>query len=511
MFNGPTSAPRDSVKTSTGNFIITGLFTSYQGSGMTGLAQIDYTNANLVTSYSAGTGFNTGGDTICIQSDDKVIVAGGFSSYNGTNCKGAIRINTDATIDNTWSYPTVVGFSGGSVYDSIVQASGKVILVGDFTSYSGYECNRIVRLNTDGTIDSTFNSGTGLDGLVRVIKQDSSGFLYLGGDFTRYNGDDANSFVKLSVNGSIKDCTITPAYTPTPTTTSTPTPSVTKTQTPTVTPTNTSTQTPTPTITANASGLTEANTYLAAVLAAGGTGITATVSAATQTLFVDLVYFGFWDKLSVFYPMLGGTSNSIAVQGKNPGTNNFTFNGGWTFNSSGATGNGTNAWANTSYKDSSTLRDNFHMSVYSFTEKTNTNLDCGVFSTTANSRTAIYCRETTTAGYAVHNANTSNNYAFWTNTGNTGAGLYAVDRNQGNVRNGYRNGTRVVTQGNNSTATCSLPYVLGARINDSSVVDAYSNRGYSWFSIGKSLTQTEHDTFSDIINEFQTTLGRNTY
>ena len=72
-----------------------------------------------------------------------------------------------------------------------------------------------------------------------MVKQDSSGFIYCGGDFTKYNDYIANRFVKLSSNGTIKDCTIIPAPTQTPT--------ITQTKTPTQTPTNTATPTLTPT------------------------------------------------------------------------------------------------------------------------------------------------------------------------------------------------------------------------------------------------------------------------
>jgi hypothetical protein len=137
--------------------------------------------------------------------------------------------------------------------------------------------------------------------------------------------------------------TVTPSITPsvTPTITSSVTPSTTVTPSitpsvsisPSVTPTNTvtpsvtPTNTPTPSISSSPSGTTEANTYLTAVVTNGGTGINSTISAATRTLFTTLVSQGVWDKLSVFYPILGATANSTKVNGKNPGTNDMVWNG----------------------------------------------------------------------------------------------------------------------------------------------------------------------------------------
>jgi hypothetical protein len=129
----------------------------------------------------------------------------------------------------------------------------------------------------------------------------------------------------------------------------TPTPSITPTQTITPTPTitPTSTLTPTPTPSALPSGTTEANTYLTAVVDAGGTGITETISAATRTLFTSLVSNGLWDKLVAIYPYIGGVANSSAINGINPGTYNILWFGGMSFSNSGATGNGTNGYGET--------------------------------------------------------------------------------------------------------------------------------------------------------------------
>ena len=169
--------------------------------------------------------------------------------------------------------------------------------------------------------------------------------------------------------------TPTPTQTPTQSATNTPTPSPTNTQTPsatsTQTPTPTSTQTPTPTPTSSpvASGTTEANTYLSAVVNAGGTGINSTVSAATRTLFTSLVSNGLWDKITAFYPLLGSNAAGEKFNGKNPldtnAANRLTFNGGWTFTASGATGNASNSYANTYLSGTSFNRYSMHMSLLS--------------------------------------------------------------------------------------------------------------------------------------------------
>ena len=128
----------------------------------------------------------------------------------------------------------------------------------------------------------------------------------------------------------------------------TPTPTPTQTNTPTVTQTNTSSPTPTPTQTPTPSFAfdSDATNYITALEATGAT-LTFTQKTYINDFYVDAKAQGVYSYFGDFYPMLGGTSSTHAINGKSPGTNNLTFFGGWTHDSSGATPNGTNAYANT--------------------------------------------------------------------------------------------------------------------------------------------------------------------
>jgi hypothetical protein len=137
--------------------------------------------------------------------------------------------------------------------------------------------------------------------------------------------------------------TVTPSITASPTVTPTNTMTPTNTSSPTVTPTNT--MTPTPTVTSPA-GTAQANTYLSAAVAAGGT-VTPTMSAATVTLFQSLSSNGLLSKIGAMYPMLGATAASTAVNAITPGTLNVTWYGGMSYSTTGAIGNGSNAYGET--------------------------------------------------------------------------------------------------------------------------------------------------------------------
>lgn len=85
--------------------------------------------------------------------------------------------------------PLDLGFGNGdgpsnTVYSTAVQADGKIIIGGNFTSYNGTGRNRIARLNADGSLDTGFNPGTGASSVVYSSTVQADGKILIGGDFT---------------------------------------------------------------------------------------------------------------------------------------------------------------------------------------------------------------------------------------------------------------------------------------------------------------------------------------
>lgn len=304
--------------------------------------------------------------------------------------------------------------------------------------------------------------------------------------------------------------TPTPSITPsvTPTSSLTPTPSIT----PTITPTRTLTPTPsiTPSSSPLASGTTEANTYLSAVVNAGGTGINSTVSAATRTLFTSLVSNGLWDKMIAFYPMLGSNSNGCKFNGKNPldtdGAFRINFNGGWSFDASGATGNGTNSYGDTFINESTNMSlDDKHISAYILTDSGGINpyCDMGNFNN-SDSGTNLFAKYGTDQYLRLSdNGGVNFNVAFST-------GYIVGSRQSSTNRKTYRNGSETSNININSVSQLNRNMWIGA-LNNVGVDKYYSDRKYAFFSFGYGLTSGETATLSTIINTFQTSLNRNVY
>jgi uncharacterized delta-60 repeat protein len=145
------------------------------------------------TSFDVGTGFNNTVYHCDIQTDGKIIAVGNFSN-------GIARLNVDGSIDTSFTIGT--GFSA-IVFYCVIQADGKILAGGDFTLYNGVSTNRIVRLNQDGSIDTSFNIGTGFNAQVTYIQVTENNKILVVGGFTLYNGVTVNRIVRLNQDGSI--------------------------------------------------------------------------------------------------------------------------------------------------------------------------------------------------------------------------------------------------------------------------------------------------------------------
>lgn len=128
----------------------------------------------------------------------KLLIGGDFSSGLSGNLA---QLNADGSEDPGLLKGT--GFNG-VVRALVAQADGRILVGGDFTSYNGTACNRLVRLNTDGTVDAGFVTaiGTGADGTVRAIALESNGSILVGGEFSSYNGVNAKGIVRLLPSGA---------------------------------------------------------------------------------------------------------------------------------------------------------------------------------------------------------------------------------------------------------------------------------------------------------------------
>ena len=109
-------------------------------------------------------------------------------------------IETDGTLDTTFNAGT---FTNGLVLASAYQSDGKLLIAGQFTRVHGAFRAGIARLNTDGTLDTSFDPGTGSDLGVGGVLVQPDGNILIWKFFQQFNGDSGlASLVRLKSNGS---------------------------------------------------------------------------------------------------------------------------------------------------------------------------------------------------------------------------------------------------------------------------------------------------------------------
>lgn len=116
--------------------------------------------------FGFGDGANGGVLTMAIQPDGKIIIGGDFTTYNGTTRNRIARLNTDGSLDTTFNPGSGASHS---IQTMVIQSDGKIIIGGVFTSYNGTARNCIARLNADGSLDATFNPGIGVNNVIYTI------------------------------------------------------------------------------------------------------------------------------------------------------------------------------------------------------------------------------------------------------------------------------------------------------------------------------------------------------
>ncbi len=135
--------------------------------------------------------------TLAVQANGKLLVNGNFNRVGGVLKNSFARLNQDGTLDNSFDSGT-----GFNVFPKVIvpQTDGKILVGGSFTSYNGVSRNRLARLNSDGSLDIPFNPN--LDNTVNTITLQTDGKILIGGDFVNVNGVGQRALARLNSDGS---------------------------------------------------------------------------------------------------------------------------------------------------------------------------------------------------------------------------------------------------------------------------------------------------------------------
>jgi hypothetical protein len=240
----------------------------------------------------------------------------------------------------------------------------------------------------------------------------------------------------------------------------------------------------------------DAQAFFDRVTAAGGT-LSSSEKLAIDTLVKQMKLDGIWTKMKAIYPMVGASAAACAQNLKSSSFTG-TFNGGWTFASTGVLPNGSTGYMNTGLIPNVDLQQNSsHLSVYI----RGTNTDNQIYIGGRGTSITILNYILNFGFIAINNGDTPT-------TIDRGQGLYINSRTSSTnllrVKNGVVGNTLTVT----STGLHERPLWLGAYNNDNSILFPSKNEN-AFASIGDGLDATEASNFYTAVQAFQTTLFRN--
>ncbi len=131
-----------------GKILIAGSFSTYAGATRLKIARLNAdgtVDAGFDPPGAAGGVINA----MALQPDGKILIGGSFTSYSGVPRSGIARLNADGTLDT--GYDTGAG-TNGTVTSVAVRPDGQVLIAGTFTSYNGTAANNIALLSLPSPI-----------------------------------------------------------------------------------------------------------------------------------------------------------------------------------------------------------------------------------------------------------------------------------------------------------------------------------------------------------------------
>ncbi len=184
-----------------GKIIIGGSFRGVNGAARAYLARFNADGSLDAAFNQNGAGPNAMINAVALQSDGKILIGGNGANYNDAFYGTIARLNADGTPDASFN-PSGSSI-GGAVNAIVVQSDGKIAVGGSFSSYNGTPRGNIVRLNADGSLDQTFNPGSGFNNPVSTLVAQTDGKIIAGGSFIQYNGATVGRIARLNADGSL--------------------------------------------------------------------------------------------------------------------------------------------------------------------------------------------------------------------------------------------------------------------------------------------------------------------
>lgn len=189
-----------------GDLLVAGFFNAIGGMPCANLGRLD-PNGTLDATFDAEIEFQQWEEAtaVAVQNDGKIILATSFGRL--------FRLLPNGTLDNSFTSGSgfAMTFSPVAVRDIVLLPDDRIVIGGRFSSYNGDPCGHFICLNSDGSLNATFETGTGFSNylsfapletwanvnVVKDLAMDPAGRLLAVGAFTEYDGVGRNRIARF--------------------------------------------------------------------------------------------------------------------------------------------------------------------------------------------------------------------------------------------------------------------------------------------------------------------------
>jgi uncharacterized delta-60 repeat protein len=205
---------------SDGNILIGGGFTNVDGVARGHIARVFHSDGSLDATFDPKTDLSV--SVITVQPNGQILVGGSFTSFqpDGASapivCPNFARLNTDGTLDSTFQ----VVDPAGAVNAIALQPDGRILIGGNFiqiepvSTGTAQTAQFLARINPDGTPDNDFAANIGINGVIDAIVVQADGEIVVGGNFNVISGAGASvpcdNIARFDSNG-LPDVTFDPS------------------------------------------------------------------------------------------------------------------------------------------------------------------------------------------------------------------------------------------------------------------------------------------------------------
>jgi uncharacterized delta-60 repeat protein len=180
-----------------GKILCTGSFAKFNGQTAHAMARLN-PDGSLDSSFQMGAGFDSWGRSVQVLPNNKILFTGWMTSYNGFSCNRMVMMNPDGSPDS--SFRPYFG-DKTSIYCAVLLANGQMIASGHTKNEQGLFSRKILRLNPDGSEDTSFLGHT--DERTECIIVQPTGKILISGWFTSVDDEYRGRIARLNPDGSL--------------------------------------------------------------------------------------------------------------------------------------------------------------------------------------------------------------------------------------------------------------------------------------------------------------------